>query len=195
MSFIDTALLDRVAYGFTGGPTWATTRVQLISGRTKRNAERSLPLHRYTAPYDRIKDADHATVLSAYMACIGPIHSFRFKDRSDYQLSDVIIGTAAGGADETMQIVKPYTFGTETLERTITKPVSGITLTEDDVGLAHTIDLLTGIVTFTSSAGKVIRATGEFDVPVYFDDDSMDFTFDNWAAHSTDVNLKEDFNA
>jgi uncharacterized protein (TIGR02217 family) len=193
--FIDDTLLDRVAYGFTGGPTWATTRVQLISGRTKRNAERSLPLHRYSAPYDRIQDTDHATVLAAYMACIGPIHSFRFKDRSDYQLSDVTIGTAAGGADETMQLVKPYSFGSETLERKITKPVAGITLTEDDVGLAHTIDLLTGIVTFTSSAGKVIRATGEFDVPVYFDDDSMDFTFDNWAAHSTDVNLIEDFNA
>ena len=195
MSFIDSRLLDRIAYGFKGGPTFSTTKVRLLSGRTKRNAERSLPLHRYTAPYDKISTEDHDTVLAAYMACIGSVHSFRFLDRSDYILDDVIIGTAVGGAGETMQLIKPYTFGSQTLNRNITKPVTGITLTEDDVSLAHTLNTSTGIVTFTSTAAKVIRATGTFDVPVYFDEDSMDFSYDNWAAHSTDIILLEDFSA
>jgi len=192
MSFIDERLLDKLALGFTGGPTWFTTKVWLFSGRTVRNAERSAPLYRFKAGYDRISRTEHDLILAAYIACLGSIHTFRFKDRADYQLSDVTIGTALGGADETMQLIKPYSFGSETVDREITKPAAGITLTEDDVSLAHTIDLLTGIVTFTSTAGKVIKATGEFDVPVYFDDDALDFTFENLVAHSTDITLAED---
>lgn len=195
MSFIDSRLLDQLALGFTGGPTYLTTRVPLTSGKTARNAERSLPLYRFTAGYDRISRANHDLIIAAFNACLGGLHAFRFKDRADYQLDDVVIGTAVGGADETMQLVKPYTFGTETLERVITKPVSGITLTEDDVALAHTIDLATGIVTFTSTAGKVIRATGEFDVPVYFAEDLLAFTYQNLVAHSAQLVLEEDTTA
>ena len=194
MSFIDESLLDRVAYGFSGGPTWSTTRVKLISGRTKRNAERSLPLHRFTAPFNNIRPEHRDIIVDSYMACLGPVHSFRFKDYSDFELLDVVMGTAIGGGED-MQIVKPYTFGAQTVNRKITKPLAGITLTEDDVPLAHTIDLLTGIVTFTSTVGKVIRVTGEFDVPVYFDEDNLDFSFETWEALSVDVVLEEDFTA
>ncbi len=193
MAFIDANLLDKVAYGFNGGPGWATTRVRLISGRSKRNAERSLPLHRFVAPYNNIDPEDHAIVLATYMACLGPVDSFRFKDYSDFELDDVIIGIAAGGVDETMQIIKPYPFGTATLERKITKPVAGLTLTEDDVPLAHTINLLTGIVTFTSVGARVIRATGTFDVPVNFDEDNLNFDFSTWEALNSDIVLIEDF--
>jgi len=195
MSFIDASLLDRVAYGFSGGPTWSTTRVKLISGRSKRNAERSLPLHRFTAPFNNIRPEHRDIIVDSYMACLGPVHAFRFKDYSDFELLNVVIGVAAGGAGETMQVIKPYTFGTETLERKITKPNVGLTLTEDDVSLAHTLDPLTGIVTFTSTVGKTIRATGTFDVPVFFDDDNLDFSFETWEALSVDIVLEEDFTA
>ena len=194
MSFIDATLLDQFALGFVSEKTFFTIKVPLYSGRTKRNAERSKPLHRFTAGYDRISRANHNLIKAAYIACLGPVHSFRFKDRSDYQIDDEIIGTAVGGADETMQIVKPYSFGTETVTRTITKLITGGTLTEDDVPLSHTVNLLTGIATFTSTAGKVIRATYDFDVPVYFNDDALSFSFENLVAHSTDVVLVEDWN-
>lgn len=192
MSLINARLLDKLALGFTGGPGYLTTKVTLNSGKTARNAERSQPLYRYSAGYDRISRSDHDLIIAAYNAALGPLHTFLFRDRADYQLDDVVIGTAVGGVDETLQLVKPYTFGAETLNRIITKPVAGLVLTEDDVTLAHTVDLLTGIVTFTSTAGKVIRATGEFDVPVYFEEDKLDFSYENLVAHSTQITLTED---
>lgn len=208
MSFIDALLLDRVSYGFTGGPTWATTRVQLRSGRLRRNAERSRPLYRFNAPYGNIDTADHDVVIQAYNACMGPLHSFRFMDRSDFQLDDVIIGTADGTTDQQIQLIKPYGFGTETVNRTIAKPIDSAinygrngdpaplyAITSNDVPIAHTIDYSTGIVTLTGTLGETIRATGWFDVPVYFDDDALQFSFENWDAHTTDINLAEDFGA
>jgi len=193
--FIDASLLDRVAYGFTSSSTWATTRYKLISGRSKRNAQRSMPLYIFKAPYNNINTTYAGQVVAAYNACLGSVHSFRFKDWSDFELDDVIIGTAVGGVDETMQLVKPYTFGSGTLNRIITKPLAGITLTEDDVSMSSAVDTLTGIVTFTSTAGKVIRATGTFDVPVYFDEDELDMDYETWEHLSADIILIEDFNA
>jgi uncharacterized protein (TIGR02217 family) len=214
--FIDDRLLDFVAYGFRGGPTWATTKVGLVSGHVRRNAERSLPLYRFSAPYDRIKPEHHSKVISAYNACLGPVHSFRYKDRADFELDDVIIGTAVGGVDETMQIIKPYEFGpTPTVvNRVIKKPVDStkyniangyqtdavaLSVTEDDGGgpvpLAHSVDYDTGILTFTSTATYIIRVTCEFDTPVMFDDDRLEFVYQTFKAHSAEIVLLEDFGA
>ena len=194
--FIDESLLDRVAYGFRGGPQWSTTRVELQSGRIKRNAERSLPRHRYVAPYTNIDEDYRDIVIATYIACMGPIHSFRFKDYNDNYIDDEIIGTSVGGIGETMQVIKPYTFGTETLSRPITKPIAaGFVLTEDDIPLVPTdIDELTGIITFNATgAGKVLRVTCDFDVPVMFDEDGLDFSFETLHAISGEIVLVEDF--
>jgi uncharacterized protein (TIGR02217 family) len=214
MAWQDERLLEAVAYGFSGGPTFETTRVRLRSGHERRNAERLRPLYKYSAPFDQIDEVDHAAVLAAYVASLGPLDSFRFKDWSDYRLENVTIGVAIGGVDETMQIVKPYTFGITTVNRPITKPVDStkynkangyaedavaLAVTEDTGGgpvpLAFAVDYQTGVLTFTSSAGATIRVTGEFDVPVHFDDDALVFSFQNWRAHSTDIALVEDFGA
>lgn len=215
MAFRDERLLELVSYGFQGGPTFQTTRVPLVSGFERRNAERSRPLYRYVAPFQAIEPQYHAAVMSAYIASLGPVHSFRFKDWADYQLEDEIIGLAVGGVDEEMQIIKPYTFGGAwTVNRPITKPVDStkynkangyvqdavaLSVTEDTgggpVALAHTVDYDTGILTFTSSAGATIRVTCEFDVPVYFDDDQLAFTYEEWQAHSGEIVLVEDFGA
>jgi uncharacterized protein (TIGR02217 family) len=221
MAFRDERLLELVGYGFTGGPTFSTTRVSLVSGHERRNAERSRPKYRYTAPFDAIDTSHQDIVIGAYVANLGPVHSFRFKDWADYTLDNEELGQAVGGGED-MQLVKNYTFGDPavpgfnwTVTRPITKPVDStrftkaagyvtdsvaLTLTEDTGGgpapLAFTCDYTTGIVTFTATAGAIIRAaTGEFDVPVHFDDDSLDFTFQNWRAHSTEIVLVEDFGA
>jgi len=196
MSFIETALLDRVTYGFTGGPTWNTTRVGLFSGIVARNAERLLPLYRFNAPYENIQQEHHDTVIETYMACRGGLHGFRFKDWADYAMTAAILGTALGGVDETMQLTKTYTFGGIDTIRIIKKPVTGtVQLYEDAVALASTVDTTTGIVTFTSTTGKVITADCEFDVPVIFSGDTLGFNFANYRTHSIDIDLEEDLTA
>jgi len=196
MAFIEQALLDKVTYGFTGGPTFLTTRVNLLSGIVARNAERSRPLYIFNAPYENIQQVHHDVVIDAYNACLGGLHGFRFKDWADFALTIEVLGTALGGTDETMQLIKTYSFGGTDLVRTIVKPITGtISLFEDAVPLASTVDTTTGIVTFTSTVGKVITATGEFDVPVMFVDDALRFNFANYRTHSIDIDLMEDFTA
>lgn len=219
MSFINSLLLDRVAYGFTGGPTWMTTKVMLRSGRVRRNAERSVPLHRYTLPYQNLQPEHRADVIEAFNACRGSLHSFRFFDRNDYQLDAVNIGTADGTTDQEIQLIKPYTFGGTTVNRTITKPVDStvdygrgtnrlgsapaFVITAENPSaspvtatpISFTMDYSTGIVTLTSTNGYVIRATGWFDVPVYFEHDELQFSTNELDAHTTDIDLVEDLGA
>jgi hypothetical protein len=37
----------------------------------------------------------------------------------------------------------------------------------------------------------VIKVTGEFDIPMRFDSDALDFEFVQWQAHSSDIPLVE----
>lgn len=199
MSFIESRLLTKVAYGFSGGATFATTKVELFSGIVSRNAERSLPLYRYRAPYNSIQTDDTALVVAAFNACLGGLHSFRFKDHTDFELTTEIIGTGTGGADQELQLIKTYTFGDQSVVRQIKKPVAGtVDLFEDGAPMASSVDTETGIVTFTSGSTSplpVITATCEFDVPVMFVDDDLQFSIHNLEAHSGEINLMEDLSA
>ena len=220
MAFIDSLLLDRLAYGFSGGPVYDTTKVELRSGRIKRNANRSKPRHRYTAPFNHIQPAHVSTLTAAFNACLGSTNSFRFFDRNDYLLTAVNIGTATGATDQTLQLIKPYSFGATTTNRTITKPVDStasygrgesvlgaapaFVFTEENLTaspqvaatpISFSLDYATGIVTFTSTIGYTIRATGWFDVPVFFARDELSISAMDKNAFSTDIDLLEDFSA
>lgn len=211
--FIDDLLLDFAAWGFRSRRTWLTTSVALVSGRNRRNAERTRPQFRFVAPYDRLKQSHAYQLMEAFDVCMGSVHSFRFRDKQENQLADVVIGTAVGGG-ESMQLIKPASFGGFTYSRVITKPADStkynlaggyehdatpLSLTQDDGGgavpLAFTVDYLTGLVAFTATAGAIIRATGEFHVPVHFEDDELEFALTTYHAHSADIMLLEDFGA
>lgn len=210
-NFIDERLLEYVSYGFEGGPTFLTTSAELVSGWDQRNAERTRPRHRFVAPYDSVKQEFHEQLKAAYIACLGPVGSFRFKDWSDYVLDDVVVGTSDGNTGQEIQIVKPYTFATTTINRTITKPCDStvwtqangyvedapaLVVTADDTPITPTsIDYSTGIITLTEAAGKVIRVSGHFDVPVHFEEDSLNFTIVEYQAHNATIALIEDFRA
>lgn len=220
MSFIDALLLDKVAYGFTGGPSFDTTTVRLRSGYRKDNANRELPVHRYSAPFNNISESDYQTLLAAFMATQGAAHSFRFFDRNDYKLEAEAIGTATGAVNQTLQLTKAYTFGATTLTRNITKPINSATaygrgvqqlgaapafvITEENLAaspqvpaapIAFSLDYATGIVTFTGTAGYTIRASGWFDVPVHFMNDELPMTRSNINVNTFDVDLEEDLAA
>lgn len=206
MSFIDARLDETVSYGFRCGPRFLTTVVELRSGRDRRNAERLRPKYYARAPYGSVGETQFAALQAAYVACLGQAYSFRFKDWSDYTLNDVTIGTADGTTDQTLQIIKPYTFGSRTVNRKIEKPVdstvyntangyredaTALAVTANDTPISFTVDYDTGIITFTATSGHTIKVTGEFDIPMRFADDALEFDFVEWQAHSCDIPLVE----
>jgi uncharacterized protein (TIGR02217 family) len=173
--FNETRLLDCVAYGSQFGQEFKTRIVTLKSGFERRNIEWTMPMGKYTVLFQAIEPADHALVRGAHMASMGSAIPFRFKDWTDYESDHEIIGTATG-VPQTLQLVKNYTFGALSLQRVIAKPVDDtVTLYADGVEIGVAVDTATGIVSFIADVGAEITWSGEFDVPVRFDSDRLDF--------------------
>lgn len=198
MAFIEQRLLDCVAYGTSGGPTFKTRKIPLRSGIVRRNPLRSRPLYAFNVLYRNLQPTDHAEVIAAFNACYGGVHSFRLKDWSDFEATNELLDTLGTGAAQSLQLTKTYTFGAEAVARPIRKPVTGtVTMTADGAPMAASIDYTTGIATFTTpSPGDVVRWSGEFDVPVMFRDDELPFSADSRGANglflTADIGLEED---
>lgn len=193
MAFVEQRLLDNVAYGFRGGPTFYTNARKLRNGARVAEALRSRPLYRFVAPYQNIEKDDHKLVIAAFNACQGMAHSFRFKDWSDYEAINEFVAVATG-VPQTVQLKKYYSFGTLTTERIIRKLVAGTYgLSAVTPPTAVSFNANTGEVTFTGTIGQTVYWSGEFDVPVHFANDEMLWDYNDFDALTTDVMLEEDF--
>ena len=172
--FNETRLLDCVAYGSEFGQEFSTRITSLRSGVERRNANWSMPLGRYAVLYQALKPDDHIRVRAAHMASLGALIPFRFKDYSDYQAQQEVIGTGTG-VEQTLPLLKRYKFGPVELQRRIIKPVLNTVLVfADGVPVTATVDYVAGTVTFTAAAGAEITWSGEFDIPVRFESDRLD---------------------
>lgn len=198
MAFINTRLLEGVAYGTSYGAGFRTSVKTLRSGRERRNAAWSTPRGSFAVVYKNLKEADHEKVLSAFQACMGRLHSFRLQDLTDYKANQVPIGIGTG-ASQTLQLVRRYGFGVAGIDVPVTKPVQGkVQVFADEVQIAAPVDYEHGTVSVMAASGAVITWSGEYDKVVRFDDDDLQFTIDTraggiYALLSTDVTLQEVF--
>lgn len=132
---------------------------------------------------------DAAELLNFYEAREGRLYGFRFKDFADFKSgplnaaassTDQVIGTG-DGVRTIFQLTKAY----GAVVRPITKPVSGTVLVAvNGTTAAATVDHATGVVTLDTapSAGAVISAGFEFDVPVRFNSDRIEMTLESFEA-------------
>lgn len=172
--FNESRLLDCVAYGSSFGMEFNTRITSLRSGQERRNINWSAPLCHGSLLYQNLKPDDHQLVRHAHMASFGAAIPFRFKDWTDYQADDEVIGTGTG-SEQVLQLVKTYRFGPLEMQRIIKKPVLGtVTIYESGQPVAAVIDITTGLVTVTAPPGSLITWDGEFDVPVRFVSDRLD---------------------
>lgn len=193
--FNETRLLDDVAYGSHFGHEFSTKITTLRSGSERRQARWTRPLGRYSVVYSALDKEDHKTVRGAHFACMGSLIAFRFKDWTDFEADEELIGEGTG-APHTYQLKKTYAFGPISLERPISKPVPGSVLVfESGQLVASAVDYSTGSVTLTAPPGSPITWAGEFDVPVRFESDRLDFDpvapTENGFLLSADVDLVE----
>lgn len=199
MAFIESPRFpDSISEGASGGPTFRTHVFSTITGLEQRNVTRLRARHTYDFSLG-IRDAqDMETVRDFFIAIRARANSFRYKDWNDFELTNELIGTG-DGSKTVFQITKTYTTGSYKYVRNIRKPVSGIKVyqgvTLQTEGVDYTIDLTTGLITFAAPVGNGIqvKVTGEFDVPVRFDTDSMEarhagFGAEDWSG----INLIED---
>ena len=183
--FHDVRLPDNVERGAQGGPRFNTTVTEFASGEEHRNKNWSQTRGQWDLSYGIQDIIDIGAVQTFFYAREGRAHGFRFKDWSDFNIG---LGTSSGqtiGAGDTVevafQVFKRYSDSANTFDRTIKKIVSGTVQVFLDTVLQadpadYSIDLSTGIVTFTSAPGAaaVVSIICEFDVPVRFEQDGLD---------------------
>jgi uncharacterized protein (TIGR02217 family) len=181
-----------VAYGSTFGPEFKTRIFEADSGFEQRNAVWSngrLMCNVGTG----IQKEEHLDALLAFFRVVrGRAGTFRFKDWSDYTLSNAVIGT---GDDLTtaFQAIQTYVVGASTVTRNITRLVEtpktpgavNEIMVNNVVVNNYTIDYDTGIITFNAApaTGEKIKIIYmEFDVPCRFDTDKIELNLSAYKA-------------
>jgi len=182
MAFLDVSFPRHVAAGVVGGPERRVDIVSLSSGEEERNARWVHSRRSYDAGVGVKSVDDLAEIVALFEQAGGPLHSFRFRDWSDFKSAasvseavgpqDQRIGTGNGSQTQ-FQLVKRYG-GLAPYSRPITKPIPGsvvVSLNGAAVASGWSVDHLSGLVTFLSppAAGVAVRAGFGFDVPVRFD--------------------------
>lgn len=176
-TFHEVQFPPKIAYGATGGAEFNTSITTTFSGFEQRNVNWQKARGRWDVSTG-IKTKTDMDVLQAFFrARFGKAYGFRFKDWSDYQAVGQTLGTG-NGTQTVFQLTKAYTSGAYSYSRDIKKPVTGtvkIYLNAVLQGAGFSVDLTTGIVTFSSApgAGVIVSADFDFDVPVRFDTDTL----------------------
>ncbi len=175
-----------IAYGSTVGPEFRTQVFTAASGFEQRNSVWANPRIKADASTGITDEADLAALIAFFRKVRGRANVFRFKDWSDYKITNQNIGTG-DGALTTFQLIKTYTVNAVTIDRTITHPVQG-TLTGVTVGgvaAVENTDFIvnydTGVFTFTTAPtlnAAIVVGTVEFDIPARFDTDHLDITLE-----------------
>lgn len=179
--FIDAELDICPAFGWQGGPTFNTRVITTQSWMERRNANNIECRHIYSLPIQNIIDDDYLTLLKqVFLACRGQLHSFLVKDYADFEANAETFGEG-DGTTVAFQLSKTSTFGPASYVRIITKPKADAVITVNGAVTAASINVLTGVVTFSSApaAGSILRWSGEFRVPVRFNSDILNTTIDN----------------
>jgi len=195
MAFHDVRLLEDIERGAQGGPRFKTGIIILSSGFEKRNIEFEETRGFWDVGYGIQTKTDFTGVMEFFYARQGRANSFRFKDFSDFEIGNDSTDTpqtiGIGDTSTTdFQISRLYSSGGFDFNRTVTKivatPTPRVFLDAAEQGAGFTINLLTGIVTFSVApgAGVLVRIICEFDVPVRFDTDALDINLLHFDAGS-----------
>ncbi|SES76814.1 DUF2460 domain-containing protein [Oceanicella actignis] len=186
MAFLDVQFPRDIAAGSTGGPGRRTDVVSVGSGYEERNSRWADSRRTYQVGLGLRSAADLAAVLALFEEARGRLHSFRFRDWSDYRSAPP--GAPIGAADQWLgdgdgartEFQLRLRYGAvNAYWRDVTKPAPGtVQVSLDGVpqGGGWSVDHVTGLVTFAAApaAGVSVAAGFEFDVPVRFDADRLD---------------------
>lgn len=179
--FIETPRFDEdIAYGSKGGPGFKTHVFASEGTAESRHQNWTYSRGRWDLSHSIRDMTDMDTIRAFFYNCYGRARGFRFKDWSDFQITDQVVGTG-DGSNRVFNLIKEYGTGTYKYTRRLFKPVSGtISVKVNGVTVSaatYSVATATGILTFgvlnAPPNGHAVAVTCEFDVPVRFDTDKM----------------------
>lgn len=187
--FSEVRFPPEISYGSKGGPMFSTDIVSTFSGHEQRNINWQIARARYDISSGIKTEKQWQELIAFFRSRRGKAIGFRYKDWSDYQAINQILGKG-DGENKQFQLVKHYVSGEYVYTRSITKPVNNsfckiyIDSIAQEYGI--NIDFTDGIVTFDNPPRRdeEVTADFEFDVPVRFDTDHLDLTMDSFNIGS-----------
>lgn len=184
IDFTEERLELGVDYGVVGGHQFSTEIVENKAGFEQRNCLWWQPLGRWQLGQRMLLDGDEKHInevdylRSFHSARRGSFQGFRFKDWCDYSATSQHLGTT-DGVTQSWQLKKTYTVGTQSTHRPILKPVLGtVKIYLDGVEIKyHLVNSETGLISFAvpPAAGQILSCDFEFDVPVQFEADKIEW--------------------
>ena len=193
--FIEERLLDSVSYGTVYGESFKTEVKVMRNKSESRNIQWSESQGIYTLVFDALLEEDRAKVMKVFRTCRGMGIGFRLKNLVDYRAKNDTLGVMTDNT-QSFQLKITSSSGVYTTEKTIRKPVVGsVKVFADGVEVAALIDYTKGIITVNAAIGSTISWSGEYDIPVRFDNDDIHWsvaakTGDRFVM-GTDVDLVE----
>lgn len=177
-SFSETRLELGLTYGANYGPRFSTAINAQANGVEIAEAEWEDPLIQINLPDKAYTRSETEYLLDFHATMKGSLTGFRIRDWSDYFVTGQAIGTGNGTVQD-WQLIKTYTVGSYSVKRAITKPVAGSLVVYVNGVVTNSgwsVDTTTG--KFTTELTGAISVNFEFDVPVRFVEDKLDFRFD-----------------
>jgi len=189
MSFHNVRFPVEIGQGSRAGAGFKTRVTKLDSGGEGRVGFWSAAHHQFDVSYGIRSLEDLSEVKTFYMARQGALHTFRFRDPTDWTSNSTnpthtaapgtrdqqCVPPTGDGTRTSFQLAKRYVSGAVTHVRTIVLPVSGsidiwingVLKTE---GADYTIDYSTGevVTSVAVTAGHAVEWSGEFDVKCRF---------------------------
>ena len=182
---IETRLSRDIEVGARARPRYATDVIRTEGGFEFRVPRWRYPLFTFEfnlEPGDE-SDEEHdlgeqslREFIDLWHCAGGRDETFLFRHWGDYRGTDELIAYGDGDTTE-FQLYRVYTSGLVTRQRKITRPTAGtVTAKVNGVPTAITVDTETGLITFGAAPAALseIHATFQFDLPVRFDDDSLE---------------------
>jgi uncharacterized protein (TIGR02217 family) len=204
-----------------GGPEFVTFRTTTRSGAETAVSVWNFPRSAWTLNSSAIRKTEYDQLFAFFVGRLGSANGFRFHDPRDYLIGrtaeededGVITFTEAPVSTvqlttETFQIVHPYTYGGTTVSPYVYKIV-GDTLTDTaaeetdstvrvyqadgttEVTSGWTVNLTTGVITFSVAPGYLPKVSCEFHFMVRFDMDQLPTEYNQFLRSSSGVRLRE----
>jgi uncharacterized protein (TIGR02217 family) len=213
MAFVEVRLPENFTDISGGGPQFVTFRTTTRSGAETAVGVWNYPRFTWELNSAAITKAAYDELLAFYIARYGALDGFRFKDPRDYLICRDASAVEAPVSTvqlttTTFQIVRPYTYGGVTISVPVYK-INGNTLTNTvatqanstvrvyqadgttEVTSGWTVNLTTGVITFSVAPGYLPKCSCEFDWPVRFDTDQMPTSYAGFVRALSSVRLVE----
>lgn len=199
MAFHDVRLDEEISRGARRSVVRPIQRFNSRSRRTWRNAVSRSSLREYDVGYGLRKMEEVREVFHFWEAREGGLHAFRFKDWAEWEVDDGLIGVG-DGVNAVFDLVVRYEDASGLWVRrniapdvsTLTVTVAGTPVTPTSVASVNGLRVRVTLPSVPSLAAQV-RASFEYDVPVFFANDELDDVVDTFMnGEVPNITLREE---